>query len=87
MIFLFLKSAIYFLGRDFQHILLVGNKLDQTDRKVSTVSACRFVGWQPKCLLVESSARYDLNIKAIFHILLDSLSTCDADAQINREIT
>nr|XP_011423468.2 GTP-binding protein Di-Ras1 [Crassostrea gigas] len=74
-------------GRDFQHILLVGNKLDRTDRKVSTVSACRFVGWQPKCLLVESSARYDLNIKAIFNILLDSLSTCDADAQINREIT
>nr|XP_022308290.1 GTP-binding protein Di-Ras1-like [Crassostrea virginica] len=66
-------------GGEFQHILLVGNKLDRTDRKVSTVSACRFVGWKPKCLLVESSAKIDLNIKAIFNILLDSLSTCGVD--------
>ncbi|XP_061173698.1 GTP-binding protein Di-Ras1-like [Saccostrea echinata] len=66
-------------GGEFKHILLVGNKLDSIDRKVSTVSACRFVGWQPKCLLVESSAKYDLNVKAIFNILLDSLSSSSGE--------
>lgn len=79
-----LESLLSFVlsGSEFQHILLVGNKLDRPDRAVSTVSACRFVGWKPKCLLVESSAKHDLNVKAIFHILLDSLSPCVEDIEI-----